>query len=143
MYRFLKLVPVLLAVVQRRRQGAEQAVNRQTALHTLRLLCRSFGAEHPQPFGPVLRAAVKLIAPEEEEERNVLGSALLCVAEAASALEALAIPQLPRYAEGGLQYTPKRDPSVPLRSKQLHKIRFVKELIFSSNWKIEHSQLPL
>lgn len=143
MYRFLKLVPVLLAVVQRRRQGAEQAVNRQTALHTLRLLCRSFGAEHPQPFGPVLRAAVKLIAPEEEEERNVLGSALLCVAEAASALEALAIPQLPRYAEGGLQYTLKRDPSVPLRSKQLHKIRFVKELIFSSNWKIEHSQLPL
>ncbi|XP_024894833.1 LOW QUALITY PROTEIN: HEAT repeat-containing protein 1 [Pteropus alecto] len=94
-YRFLKLVPVLLAVVQRNKQGAEQAVNRQTALHTLRLLCRNFGAEHPEPFAPVLNAAVKLIAPEEEEERNVLGSALLCVAEVASALEALAIPQLP------------------------------------------------
>lgn len=94
-FRFLKLVPVLLAVVQRNKQGAEQAVNRQTALHTLRLLCRNFGAEHPEPFAPVLNAAVKLIAPEEEEERNVLGSALLCVAEVASALEALAIPQLP------------------------------------------------
>lgn len=99
-HRFLKLVPVLLAVVQRSRRGAEQAVNRQTALHTLRLLCRSFGAEHPEPFAPVLSAAVELIAPEEDEERNVLGSALLCVAEAASALEALAIPQLPRYAGG-------------------------------------------
>lgn len=143
MYRFLKLVPVLLAVVQRRRQGAEQAVNRQTALHTLRLLCRSFGAEHPQPFGPVLRAAVKLIAPEEEEERNVLGSALLCVAEAASALEALAIPQLPRYAEGASSTHRNVIPQCLFASKQLHKIRFVKELIFSSNWKIEHSQLPL
>lgn len=98
----MKLVPVLLAVVQRNKQGAEQAVNRQTALHTLRLLCRNFGAEHPEPFAPVLNAAVKLIAPGEEEERNVLGSALLCVAEVASTLEALAIPQLPRYAEWGL-----------------------------------------
>ncbi|XP_016055352.1 PREDICTED: HEAT repeat-containing protein 1 [Miniopterus natalensis] len=92
---FLKLVPVLLAIVQRKKKGAEeQAVNRQTALYTLKLLCKNFGAENPEPFVPVLSMAVTLIAPEECE-KNVRGSALLCAAEVASTLGALAIPQLP------------------------------------------------
>uniref|UniRef100_A0A8C0LR43 HEAT repeat-containing protein 1 n=1 Tax=Canis lupus dingo TaxID=286419 RepID=A0A8C0LR43_CANLU len=94
-YRFLKLVPVLLAIVQHKKMVEEQAINRQTALYTLKLLCKNFGAENPGHFVPVLNAAVKLIAPETKEEKNVLGSALLCVAEVASTLEALAIPQLP------------------------------------------------
>ncbi|XP_004620418.2 HEAT repeat-containing protein 1 [Sorex araneus] len=94
---FLKLVPVLLSIVQHKRKLAEEhPINRQTALYTLKLLCKNFGAENPEPFVPVLSAAVKLIAPETKEEKNVLGSALLCVAEVASTLEALAIPQLPR-----------------------------------------------
>ncbi|XP_062938968.1 HEAT repeat-containing protein 1 isoform X2 [Cynocephalus volans] len=96
-YRFLKLVPVLLAIVQGGKEAEEeQAINRQMALYTLKLLCKNFGAGHPEPFVPVLDAAVNLISPERREERNVLGSALLCVAEVASTLEALAIPQLPR-----------------------------------------------
>ncbi|XP_045716982.1 HEAT repeat-containing protein 1 isoform X1 [Phyllostomus hastatus] len=95
-YHFLNLVPVLLAIVQRKKKGAEeQAVNRQTALFTLKLLCKNFGAENPEPFVPVLNTAVRLIAPEKKDEKNVLGSALLCVAEVASTLGALAIPQLP------------------------------------------------
>ncbi|XP_053460282.1 HEAT repeat-containing protein 1 isoform X2 [Nycticebus coucang] len=96
-HRFLKLVPDLLAIVQRKKKEGEeeQAVNRQTALYTLKLLCKNFGAANPEPFVPVLDTAVKLIAPERKEEKNVLGSALLCIAEVASTLEALAIPQLP------------------------------------------------
>ncbi|XP_058398947.1 HEAT repeat-containing protein 1 isoform X3 [Diceros bicornis minor] len=95
-YRFLKLVPVLLAIAQHRKKAVEeQAINRQTALYTLKLLCKNFGREHPEPFVPVLNTAVRLIAPETKEEKNVLGSALLCIAEVASTLEALAIPQLP------------------------------------------------
>ncbi|KAM5301721.1 HEAT repeat-containing protein 1 isoform 1-T2 [Glossophaga mutica] len=95
-YHFLNLVPVLLGIVQRKKKGAEeQAVNRQTALFTLKLLCKNFGAENPEPFVPVLNTAVRLIAPEKKDEKNVLGSALLCVAEVASTLGALAIPQLP------------------------------------------------
>uniref|UniRef100_A0A2K6CKV9 HEAT repeat-containing protein 1 n=1 Tax=Macaca nemestrina TaxID=9545 RepID=A0A2K6CKV9_MACNE len=95
--RFLKLVPDLLAIVQRKKKEGEeeQAINRQTALYTLKLLCKNFGAENPDPFVPVLSTAVKLIAPERKEEKNVLGSALLCVAEVTSTLEALAVPQLP------------------------------------------------
>uniref|UniRef100_A0A7N9DD14 HEAT repeat-containing protein 1 n=1 Tax=Macaca fascicularis TaxID=9541 RepID=A0A7N9DD14_MACFA len=95
--RFLKLVPDLLAIVQRKKKEGEeeQAINRQTALYTLKLLCKNFGAEHPDPFVPVLSTAVKLIAPETKEEKNVLGSALLCVAEVTSTLQALAVPQLP------------------------------------------------
>uniref|UniRef100_A0A452R7G3 HEAT repeat-containing protein 1 n=1 Tax=Ursus americanus TaxID=9643 RepID=A0A452R7G3_URSAM len=95
-YRFLKLVPVLLAIVQHKKKSVEeQAINRQTALYTLKLLCKNFGAENPEHFVPVLNTAVRLIAPETKEDKNVLGSALLCVAEVASTLEALAIPQLP------------------------------------------------
>ncbi|KAM4812521.1 HEAT repeat-containing protein 1 [Urocitellus parryii] len=95
-YRFLKLVPVLLAIVQRKKkEGEEQAINRQTALYTLKLLCKNFGAENPEYFVPVLNTAVKLIAPERKEDKNVVGSSLLCIAEVASTLEALAIPQLP------------------------------------------------
>ncbi|MBZ3881669.1 HEAT repeat-containing protein 1 [Sciurus carolinensis] len=95
-YRFLKLVPVLLAIVQRKKKdGEEQAINRQTALYTLKLLCKNFGAGNPESFVPVLNTAVKLIAPERKEDKNVLGSSLLCIAEVASTLEALAIPQLP------------------------------------------------
>lgn len=96
-YRFLKLIPALLAMVQHKKKEAEeeQAINRQTALYTLKLLCKNFGAENPESFVPVLNTAVQLIAPERKEEKNVLGSALLCIAEVTSTLEALAIPQLP------------------------------------------------
>ncbi|XP_004640899.1 HEAT repeat-containing protein 1 isoform X1 [Octodon degus] len=95
--RFLKLIPVLLAMVHHKRMEGEeeQAINRQTALYTLKLLCKNFGAQNPESFVPVLDAAVQLIAPEGEEEKSVLGSVLLCVAEVVPTLEALAIPQLP------------------------------------------------
>lgn len=86
----------------------EQAINRQTALYTLKLLCKNFGAENPEHFVPVLNTAVRLIAPETKEDKNVLGSALLCVAEVASTLEALAIPQLPRCADWDLGWEPSR-----------------------------------
>ena len=100
-YHFLDLVPVLVAMVKHKRKTLEdQPINRQTALYTLKLLCKNFGAENPEPFVPVLNTTVKLIALGAKEEKNVLGSALLCVAEVVSTLEALAIPQLPRYAEG-------------------------------------------
>uniref|UniRef100_A0A4W2GKV1 HEAT repeat-containing protein 1 n=1 Tax=Bos indicus x Bos taurus TaxID=30522 RepID=A0A4W2GKV1_BOBOX len=95
-YHFLDLVPVLVAMVKHKRKTLEdQPINRQTALYTLKLLCKNFGAENPERFVPVLHTTVKLIALGAKEEKNVLGSALLCVAEVVSTLEALAIPQLP------------------------------------------------
>lgn len=74
----------------------EQAINRQTALYSLKLLCRSFGSDHKEAFVLVLNRAVEIVV-SPEEEKNVMGSALLCIAEVASTLKALAIPQLPRY----------------------------------------------
>lgn len=85
-------------VKHKRKTLEEHAINRQTALYTLKLLCKNFGAENPEPFIPVLTTAVRLIVAGTKEEKNVLGSALLCVAEVVSTLQALAIPQLPRYA---------------------------------------------
>lgn len=129
MFHFLNLVPVLLAIVQRKKKGAEeQAVNRQTALFTLKLLCKNFGAENPEPFVPVLNTAVRLIAPEKRDEKNVLGSALLCVAEVASTLGALAIPQLPRYAGPGRS----PHPGVLVQTGRQHLSDFV-----FSKWKLE------
>lgn len=88
----------LLAIVGRghgKVMEEEQAINRQTALYSLKLLCRSFGSDHKEAFVPVLNQAVEIVV-SPEEEKNVMGSALLCIAEVASTLKALAIPQLPR-----------------------------------------------
>ncbi|XP_029695501.1 HEAT repeat-containing protein 1 [Takifugu rubripes] len=76
-------------------EEAEQAINRQTALYSLKLLCRSFGSAHQEALLPVLAQSVDIIS-SPEEEKNVAGSALLCIAEVVSTLKALAIPQLPR-----------------------------------------------
>ncbi|CAN9508835.1 unnamed protein product [Ophioblennius macclurei] len=96
----LQLINDLLSIVGKSHaevsaEESEQAVNRQTALYSLKLLCRNFGADHKDAFAPVLQRAVEVVT-AGEEEKNVRGSALLCVAEVVSALKALAIPQLPR-----------------------------------------------
>lgn len=96
--QLLELVPELIAIVKCRRkeEEEEQAINRQTALFSLKLLCKGFGTENPAPFVPVLKTAIDLIS-SEKEEKNVMGSALLCIAEVTCTLKAQAIPQLPRY----------------------------------------------
>uniref|UniRef100_A0A8L0DMA2 HEAT repeat-containing protein 1 n=1 Tax=Oncorhynchus mykiss TaxID=8022 RepID=A0A8L0DMA2_ONCMY len=91
----------LLAIVGRGHgqvMEEEQAINRQTALYSLKLLCRSFGSDHKEAFVPVLNQAVEIVV-SPEEEKNVMGSALLCIAEVASTLKALAIPQLPSVVQ--------------------------------------------
>ncbi|KAF1658220.1 HEAT repeat-containing protein 1, partial [Aptenodytes patagonicus] len=95
--QLLELVPELIAIVQckRKAEEEEQAINRQTALFSLKLLCKGFGTENPVPFAPVLKTAIDLIS-SEKEEKNVMGSALLCIAEVTCTLKAQAIPQLPR-----------------------------------------------
>ncbi|XP_073345886.1 HEAT repeat-containing protein 1 isoform X2 [Pagrus major] len=97
----LQLTGNLLSIVDKRRgkvmaeEEAEQAINRQTALYSLKLLCRSFGSDHQEALVPVLQQTVEIVT-SAEEEKNVMGSALLCIAEVVSTLKALAIPQLPR-----------------------------------------------
>ncbi|XP_053156079.1 HEAT repeat-containing protein 1 [Hemicordylus capensis] len=94
----LEMVPALIAVVQRNVSEAEpeQAINRQTALFSLKLLCKCFGAENHTTFLPVLLMAIDVISSERKEERNVTGSALLCAAEVTCTLKALTIPHLQR-----------------------------------------------
>lgn len=100
----LELIGDLLRIVGRghgqvpaqKDEAEEQAINRQTALYSLKLLCRSFGSKCQEAFVPVLNKAVELVA-NKDEEKNVMGSALLCVAEVTGTLKALAIPQLHRY----------------------------------------------
>ncbi|XP_048392427.1 HEAT repeat-containing protein 1 isoform X2 [Stegostoma tigrinum] len=105
----LSLIKELLSVARCKQKEVEQAVNRQTALFSLKLLCRCFGANHQQSFVPVLATAVDLVMSDnEEEEKNVLGSALLCIAEVTTALKALAIPQLPRLIPGLLKALKKQ-----------------------------------
>ncbi|KAJ7416515.1 HEAT repeat-containing protein 1 [Pitangus sulphuratus] len=95
--QLLELVPELIAIVKckRKEEEEEQAINRQTALFSLKLLCKGFGTENPAPFVPVLKTAIDLIS-SEKEEKNVMGSALLCIAEVTCTLKAQAIPHLPR-----------------------------------------------
>lgn len=76
-------------------EEAEQAINRQTALYGLKLLCRSFGSAHQEVLLPVLTQSIDIIS-APQEDKNVTSSALLCAAEVVSTLKALAIPHLPR-----------------------------------------------
>ncbi|TSL75270.1 HEAT repeat-containing protein 1 [Bagarius yarrelli] len=96
----LELINDLLSIVGRcssqtgeQEEEEEQAINRQTALYSLKLLCRSFGARHKKAFLPVLNKTVELVA-NPKEEKNVMSGALLCIAEVTSTLKALAIPQI-------------------------------------------------
>ncbi|XP_074520190.1 HEAT repeat-containing protein 1 [Halichoeres trimaculatus] len=103
----LQLTGDLLSIVgksssQLTEEEAEHAINRQTALYSLKLLCRSFGSDHQEAFVPVLLQTVEVVM-TPEEEKNVTGSALLCIAEVVSVLKALAIPQLPRLMPAVLQ----------------------------------------
>lgn len=97
----MQLASDLLRVVGKSRgriteeDRAEQAVNRQTALYSLKLLCRNFGSAHREELLPVLAQTIDIVS-SPEEEKNVTGSALLCIAEVVSTLKALAIPHLPR-----------------------------------------------
>lgn len=75
-------------------EAAEQAINRQTALYSLKLLSRSFGTSHKEALLPVLKQTAALVT-SPGEEKNVMGSALLCIAETVGVLKTLAIPQLP------------------------------------------------
>lgn len=99
MAALLQLTSDLLSIVGKSpgkaSDEAEQAINRQTALYSLKLLCRSFGSAHQDVFIPVLLLAVDIVA-ATKEEKNVTGSALLCIAEVVGVLKALAIPLLPR-----------------------------------------------
>ncbi|XP_053315982.1 HEAT repeat-containing protein 1 [Spea bombifrons] len=94
----LGLIKDLLCIVNRKPsvEEEEQAINRQTALYSMKLLCKCFGSQRPDVFVPVLNMAVNLISADIPEEKNVMGSALLCIAEITSTVKALAIPQLPR-----------------------------------------------
>lgn len=95
----LQLTSDLLSIVGKSpgksSEEAEQAINRQTALYSLKLLCRTFGSAHQNVFVPVLLQAVDIVT-ATAEDRNVTGSALLCIAEVVGALKTLAIAQLPR-----------------------------------------------
>ncbi|XP_072906670.1 HEAT repeat-containing protein 1 [Hemitrygon akajei] len=106
----LLLSPIedFLSIVCCKEIEVEQAVNRQTALFSLKLLCRCFGTSHQDLFVPVLVTAVDLITEDNEEEKNLLGNALLCIAEVTTALKALAIPQLPRLMPGLLRILKKQ-----------------------------------
>lgn len=105
-------------------EGAEQAINRQTALYSLKLLSRSFGASHREALLPVLKQTVALVT-SPEEEKNVTGSALLCIAETISVLKTLAIPQLPSLMPGVLHtLTDRKD----LRSSDIYLLSAVTAL---------------
>lgn len=98
----LELIDDLLSIAGRGcvqvegQEEEEQAINRQTALYSLKLLCRIFGSRHQKAFLPVLSKTVELVT-NPREEKNVMSSALLCVAEVTSTLKALAITQIHRY----------------------------------------------
>ncbi|RMC12767.1 hypothetical protein DUI87_10292 [Hirundo rustica rustica] len=83
--QLLELVPELIAIVKCRRkeEEEEQAINRQTALFSLKLLCKGFGTENPAPLMPALLKTLKSKKELVSNEIYLLSAvtALLKVAE--------------------------------------------------------------
>ncbi|XP_064652664.1 HEAT repeat-containing protein 1-like [Lineus longissimus] len=97
---FLGLVGQLLSVVKASGPGSdtedEVAINKQTALFSLKVLCRIFGTAHPQTFKPILPVLTELFA-QPAANPQVMASGLLCLAELCQNLRAHAIPSLPLF----------------------------------------------
>ncbi|EDO34893.1 predicted protein [Nematostella vectensis] len=92
----LDLVNDLVAFVEGRCSGEETAVNRQTALYSLKLLARLLAEQEPAIFTKVLELSIKIFTAKDE---NILvaSNALLCLAEVCSGLKANAISYLPQF----------------------------------------------
>ncbi|RUS79382.1 hypothetical protein EGW08_012842 [Elysia chlorotica] len=64
--------------------GEENLVNGQTALYSLKILCRMLGQAHHKHFTEVLLLCVKALA-DHSDNGSVSSSAMLCIAEIVSA----------------------------------------------------------
>ncbi|XP_072026252.1 HEAT repeat-containing protein 1-like [Amphiura filiformis] len=72
----------------------EVDINRQTALYSLKLLCKVIGHLYPKELQSVLDVAVKTLK-EDGLNQQVAASAMLCLAETFRSLQAHAIGHLP------------------------------------------------
>uniref|UniRef100_K1R8X6 HEAT repeat-containing protein 1 n=1 Tax=Magallana gigas TaxID=29159 RepID=K1R8X6_MAGGI len=68
----------------------------QTALYSLKLLCRRIGANHPQMFIKVLKTSVEIFS-SDGVNQSLQASAVLCIAEVCSSLKAHVIAQLSTF----------------------------------------------
>ncbi|XP_048255630.1 HEAT repeat-containing protein 1-like [Haliotis rufescens] len=74
----------------------ETGVNGQTALYSLKVLCRLLGTKHPDRFIKVLQLTCKVLT-KRKDSPNVLACALLCVGEISADLKVHVIPHLPTF----------------------------------------------
>ncbi|XP_062578566.1 HEAT repeat-containing protein 1-like [Saccostrea cucullata] len=73
-----------------------EMTTKQTALYSLKLLCRRIGADHPQMFIKVLSMAVEIFCCEGVNQ-SLQASALLCISEVCSTLKAHVIAHLSTF----------------------------------------------
>lgn len=73
----------------------EVDVNRQTALYSLKLLCKLLGPDNPHQFTKVVEVNLAILK-EEQNNVQLVSSSLLCIAEAINILRAHSIPFLSR-----------------------------------------------
>ncbi|XP_070562669.1 HEAT repeat-containing protein 1-like [Ptychodera flava] len=96
----LKMIDKLLSAAKATQDvcgdAEEVDVNRQTALYSLKLLCRMIGTEHPQQFKPAIEVVTQIFT-NQATNSQVAASALLCLAELCSILKAHCIPYLARF----------------------------------------------
>ncbi|XP_033103567.1 HEAT repeat-containing protein 1-like [Anneissia japonica] len=94
----------------------ESFINQQTALYSLKLICKLAGSSHPQQFGPVIDVAIQIIA-NSNSNLQVVSSACLLLGEVVRCMKAHTIPSIPRFMPSLLQQLePKETPS----SSDLH-----------------------
>ncbi|KAK3090239.1 hypothetical protein FSP39_010297 [Pinctada imbricata] len=95
----LPVVDKLIIVVERSNidgEDAENTVNGQTALYSLKLLCRLLGASNPHTFIKVLKLCIQIFT-SKGDNLPLSASALLCIAEICNSLKAHVIAHLAAF----------------------------------------------
>ncbi|KAK6179629.1 hypothetical protein SNE40_011943 [Patella caerulea] len=91
-----KLTKVAKTTLLDERECEDTAVNGQTALYSLKLLCRMLGSKNPKPFVEVLKVSSKVLN-ERIESAPICATVLLCIAELCTCLKIHIIQHLPIF----------------------------------------------
>ncbi|CAH1776175.1 unnamed protein product [Owenia fusiformis] len=77
-------------------EPSELAINRQTALFSLKMISKVFGEDNPETFKPVL-AAVTTLFSKEESNPQLAASALQCLAELCDSMGPHTLPYMGKF----------------------------------------------
>ncbi|XP_071954262.1 HEAT repeat-containing protein 1-like [Antedon mediterranea] len=90
-----QLVLIAKSVPDASVEHEESFINQQTALYSLKIICKLARAGHPEQFRPVIDVAIEILI--NNTNQQVVSSACLLLGEVVRSMKAHTIPSIPRF----------------------------------------------